>query len=317
MNNLEHIPYSAVRHPSAVTYAEWRKGLQPRYGRAWRDIALGYFFLIALLVAASFLPQQRLLAVIAIALGGGLAAGFVLAFLASFLHEAGHFNLHPDKKTNDRLADIFLGLLFGVSIRAYRKIHWQHHLQLGTPDDTETSYFNALTTQFFLESFTGIHLLKVILKKSGHQLLTPEMKKQSGRMLLACAFLNLCITIGLAAAGLWATAGMWVMSVLIFFPFFATVRQLLEHRSELAERSADYTRQEHGRVTRIFASGLFSRLFGSAGFNKHMIHHWDPNISYTRLDEIEGFLLECEATRELVKNSHTTYFKTLRKLLRS
>jgi fatty acid desaturase len=317
MNNLEHLAYVDVRDAGAVSYAEWRKGLQPNYGKAWRDIALGFVFLVGIPVVSGFLPQERLLPAIAEVLIGGLLTGFTLAYLASFLHEAGHFNLHRDKKKNDKLADIFLGILFGISIKAYRKIHWQHHLQLGMPDDTETSYFNALTPGFFLESFTGIHLLKVIAKKSGHHLLTDNMKKQSFRMLLACAVLHLAIMVSLLVAHLWVTAAIWVTAMLIFFPFFATVRQLLEHRSELAEKNTDYTKEAHGKLSRIFASDLFSRLFGSAGFNKHMIHHWDPNISYTRLNEIEEFLSRCDSTRELVATSRTTYFKTLRKLLRS
>lgn len=316
MNNLEHLEYTAVRHPSSGSYAEWRKGLHPRYGRVWRDIALGYFFLMAFPLAGSFLPQTTWWLAPVEILVGGFLTGFTLAYLASFLHEAGHFNLHADKKKNDRLSNIFLGWLFGVSIKAYRRIHWQHHLELGTPADTETSYFNALTPGFFLESFTGIHLLKVMAKKSGNELLTPSMKRSSLQLLAAGGLLHLAIVTGLLLLHLWVTAAIWIAAMLIFFPFFATIRQLLEHRSELAEKTIDYTQQPHGRLSRIFASDGFSRLFGSAGFNKHMIHHWDPNISYTRLDEIEEFLLQCDSTRTLVESSHTTYFKTLRKLLR-
>ena len=33
----------------------------------------------------------------------------------------------------------------------------------------------------------------------------------------------------------------------------------------------------------------FSRYFGGAGFNRHLLHHLDPSISYTRFDEFERF----------------------------
>jgi fatty acid desaturase len=315
MNNLEEISYKDVRHQNKLTYAEWRKQLRPVYGIVWRDIFLGYLGLAAIIFLSTKVSFTQPVIFILGLVVGSVLIGVLLAYLALFLHEAGHFNLHPDKKTNDRLATIFLGILFGTSIKAYRKIHWQHHLHLGSTEDTETSYFNALTPSFIIESFTGIHLLKVILKKNKKDILTPEMKSNSLQLLAACALLHLSIVAVLLWFSFSAAAIIWVAGMLVFFPFFATLRQMLEHRSELADKKTDFKSVNHGKLSRLFASDLFSKVFGAAGFNKHMIHHWDPNISYTRFDEVEKFLSECDTTHEIVNKSRTTYFKTLRKLL--
>ncbi len=315
MNNLEDIDFHTVQHPDNRIYSLWRKSLTPHYGRAWRDIFWGYTGLITILFLSSFLRYDSPVLYIIGILTGIVLLGSVLAYLSLFLHEAGHFNLHPDKKKNDRLAAIFIGILFGTDIKSYRKIHWQHHQHLGTTSDAENSYFNAPTPFFLFETFTGLHLFKILRKKNDHQLLTQQMKKDSFQMLVAGALLNALILFVFIITKSWAAAIIWMAGMLIAFPFFATIRQILEHRDELADQKINYHTVNHGKLTRIFTSGLFSRFFGAAGFNKHMIHHWDPQISYTRLKDIEQFLFECPDTAELIKNSKTTYFKTFRKLV--
>ena len=70
----------------------------------------------------------------------------------------------------------------------------------------------------------------------------------------------------------------------------------------------------HGKVSRLFTDTWLSRSFGSAGFTRHMLHHWDPQISYTRLGEIETFLARCEKTAPFIQASKTTYVTVFKKL---
>jgi fatty acid desaturase len=315
MTNLEEIAYADAIHPDGRSYAEWRKDLKPRYTVVWRDIVFGYLGIGAILFLASFLPINRPVLYGIGSLVGAVTLGSVLACLSLFLHEAGHFNLHSRKKINDRLAFIFLGIPFGTDINCYRKIHWQHHLHLGTTADAENSYFNALTPFFLFETFTGLHLLKVLRRKNANHLLTQRMRRNSFRVLLVSGLLSIAITLIFILTEFWAGAFMWLTGMFIFFPFFATIRQILEHRDELAQQKINYYHVNHGKLTRIFTSDLFSRFFGGAGFNKHLIHHWDPQISYTRLNDIEQFLSQCPATKAFVQNASTTYFKTFRKLV--
>ncbi len=316
-NNLEGISFDEVAGEDGVSYTVFRNQLSPRYSTVFFDISKGYFFLLlvsGLLIYLSLHFQKFWWVIIP---GGALLIGYCAAYIALFIHEAGHFNIHPDKKTNDRLANIFLCLPFGLSMKAYRKIHWQHHLHLGTPSDAEVSYFNALTRLFILETLTGIHLLRTVMKKGKSTLLTKEQLRQS-RVMLAGGFLfHAIILLTAFFAGAWPFAISWLLGFSVFFPFFASIRQILEHRDELARRTTDFYKEQHGKVSRLFVHSIFSSSFGSAGFTRHMIHHWDPQVSYTRLADIELFLSKSEKTAAVIRASKTTYISVLKKLLKA
>lgn len=51
-------------------------------------------------------------------------------------HEASHYVLHPSRRLNE-LQGVVLGSIILTPISAYRWVHNQHHLHLGTPRDTE------------------------------------------------------------------------------------------------------------------------------------------------------------------------------------
>lgn len=134
-------------------------------------------------------------------------------------------------------------------------------------------------------------------------------------MLIAGFLLHSAILITAFVMGHWAFATTWIIGFGIFFPFFATIRQILEHRDEFADSGADFTKQPHGKLSRLFIHTILSSTFGAAGFTRHIIHHWDPHVSYTRLGEIEIFLAGCNKTASIITLSRTTYRKTLKKLL--
>lgn len=316
-NNLEGIEFTDVTDKDGLSYKSFREQLKPIYRKAWFDIFKGHFFL-ALVVAASIFAGRRLPSywwvIIPLA---AMLIGYIAAYLALFIHEAGHFNLHPDKKTNDTLATVFLCLPFGLSVKSYRKIHWQHHMHLGTPEDAEVSYFHPLSKLFFAESLTGIHLLRTMRRKDANKVLTDEQISESRTMLAAGALLHIALITVAFLAGHWIEAVSWIIGFGIFFPFFATIRQILEHRHELAKAKTDFYKETHGKVSRLFTNTILSSSFGSAGFTRHMIHHWDPQVSYTRLRDIEAFLSSSQQTADIVLNSKTNYRSVLKKLLRA
>ncbi len=314
-NNLEGIGFDEVTDSSGISYTLFRNSLHPRYSAVVFDILKGYFFLLLTACAIIFLDYHFHSFWWIIVPAGSFLIGYIAAYLALFIHEAGHFNIHPDKKKNDRLATIFLCLPFGLSLKSYRKIHWQHHVHLGTPQDAEVSYFHALTKLFVVETLTGIHLLRTMMRKEGNDVLTKEQLNQSRMMLVAGAFLHLIILTAAFLTNNWPFATAWILGFGLFFPFFATIRQILEHRDELANHSTDFYKQPHGKISRLFVHTILNSSFGSAGFTRHMIHHWDPLISYTRLKDIEAFLSKSEKTTLIIKASKTTYTSTLKKLL--
>ena len=317
MHNLEDILFEEVINTNGLSYAEYRKTLKPGYLTTWLHIAGGLLILV-LLSAAEFFITRRFpgwfwltIPVFSILLW------FCIAYISLFIHEAGHFYLHPDKKTNDILANIFLCSWMGLDIKAYRKIHWQHHMHLATPEDTENSYFNPLRLSFILETLTGIHLLRVITSKSNKEFLGKSLTKRATYMLLTGMFINLAILLFAFFSHQWPFAISWILAMIIFFPFFATIRQVLEHRDELALKEKNYYKSSRNKVSRLFSGSLFSRLFGPAGFNKHMIHHWDPHLPYTTLGRVEKFLLHCPRTSSMIESSRTTYFSVFKKIFSS
>ena len=97
-NNLESIRFEEVSDNNGISYTEYRQTLTPRYHKVAADILKGYIFLffisgMIILLTDRFFSIWWLYSLI-----GALLIGYTVAYLALFIHEAGHFNLHPDKR---------------------------------------------------------------------------------------------------------------------------------------------------------------------------------------------------------------------------
>jgi fatty acid desaturase len=280
-------------------YATFRNALKPYHARVWRDIAGGY---AALAASVTLVGMAGLLT----APLGAILIGFFVAYLQLFIHEAAHYGLAKDREANDWLANCLICWQVGTDIASYRATHWEHHRSLGGPGDTEVSYRNRLTLSFTAAMVTGLHAVRVFLSRK------PGSKEALGRSrwpLIRGAATHAAILAGLVVVGWWAAAMAWVAGMGIIFPFFATMRQLLEHRPMAGDGGGT-------AVTRLFGDGPFACLFGGAGFNRHMLHHLEPQVSYTRLAQLEAYLMMTSAREELDAR-RGTYWRTLASLIRS
>jgi fatty acid desaturase len=305
---------------SGVPYREFRRSLKPRWVRVWLELGAAYLVLAAVLAALVLLDPALPGAVLA-ALAGALLIGYTIHFINCFFHEAAHHNLVPGRRRNDLVANLLMSWLFGSSIALYKRIHWQHHRALGTTMDSENSYFDALRVRYLVEGLTGMKLLRTLRQHRETESLFEQRgrrgREDAGRLAwLSCAgIVNLGITGALAFAfGSPVAAIAWLGGLLIVFPFMASLRTVLEHRSEDADARVDYREVEHGPVNRLFGSGPLASTMGSAGFNRHAIHHWEPQLSYTRLPDVEAYLLRTEVA-PLVRERQTTYTDTFLRLL--
>lgn len=293
-----------------VGYGRYRRSLTPRYAKVWRDIALAYAGLAAILAlaASARTPAMGLVA----AAFGAVGIGYAIAFLQLFIHEAAHGNLAADRKTNDRIADGLIAWQVGTTIADYRRTHSEHHRSLGEAGDTEVSYRTELTPRFILEMITGVHALRVFLGRGrsagaeGGE--TKGRTARAWRAPLVGAAIHIALIASLLAMGAWPAALAWVAGVGSIYPLLATLRQLLEHRPTRAEGRA-------GAVTRLFGDGIFASTFGGAGFNRHFLHHLEPQISYTRLAEYEAYLSTTLLGPSLAAR-RTSYARTFWTLLR-
>jgi len=207
----------------------------------------------------------------------------------------------PNRKLNDLLADWLLWPLFALPIRGYRRSHMQHHVHLGDHQDTELSHYECLNPWYFTRAITGIHvaqLRRMVRPKAVAPDVEPVIRQRSAvskaEVLVALArtmLLRGSIMAIAAFYGLYGSALAWLFGFLVMYPAFNSTRQALEHRSYDATCDVDFSRVEHGPINRLFVDDPFSRFFGAAGVNRHLLHHWDPGISYTRFPDMEAFIL--------------------------
>jgi hypothetical protein len=47
-------------------------------------------------------------------------------------------------------------------------------------------------------------------------------------------------------------------------------------------------------------------MLGGVGFNRHLLHHWDAGVSYTRLGELEDWLSTTNVAG-ILSERQTTY----------
>lgn len=280
-------------------YAAFRNALVPDYGKVKRAMASAYLALAAIVVGAGILGPLAIPV-------SAIAIGFTIAYLQLFLHEAAHFGLAADRDHNDRTANRLICWQVGTDIASYRAAHWEHHRSLGGPKDTEISYRNAPSPRFLLQMLTGVHAVRVFAKRNHAPVRSPSKNLWP---LVRGASVHLILLTSLMIVGWWAAVVAWIAGVSIFFPFFATLRQILEHRPG---RTGGAGRA----VTRLFGDDLLSRLLGGAGFNRHMLHHLEPQVSCTRLAELEAYLNRTSAKAELDAR-RSTYLSAFLTLVRS
>lgn len=293
-------------------YLRFVNALSPRHWRTWRDMALGYLFL-GLVLYGTGLPSSTAGRVVAMLLGS-VAVGYGVAYLQLFLHEASHHNLAPGRRRNDWLCDAVISWQVGTTVARYRPIHFAHHRHLGTAADTENSYFRPLNARLIMETLTGVHALRVLRNRQRRLTgLAPDTGNAAGSPAapwLRAILLHALVCTGAYALSGWPGLGAWLLGVGGCYPVFATLRQLLEHRSLEADPAVDYAKRDHGALTRLFGAGPLASTFGGAGFNRHLLHHWEPQVPYTRLKDLERFLSGTSAAPILAAR-RSTYLGTL------
>lgn len=291
-----------IFHPPIEIQAQWQKveaHLMPKYYVMYTTMvtAIICLFLGAYLFSFVESADWSNLAKATLAFGLSFHFAFFMQFYTIHFHEASHYNFHPNKKTNDLLATIFITPLIGLPIGPYRRSHWDHHLYLGSDRDTEISYMTELNMWALVKLFTGLYSLGVIARYmknlSGPKNQANKNPSSKSKTKLKDNFLFILFIFGvthfLIVLLLYMTIGpfsalAWAYSVVISGPALAYLRQTLEHR---ASDFSDYNRA----TNRAFGTSLFAKCFGGAGFNRHILHHWSPKTHFTLFDDYEKFIL--------------------------
>ena len=306
----------AITNSKGTPYIEFIKTLSPRYGRLYLDIALGYAALILTGALVVVLPANGVIPGWLAAVLGEVSVGFWIAYLQLFIHEGAHFNFSPDRSHSDMLCNLLIAWIIGTSVQNYRIIHFQHHRALGSVEDSEATYFFPLNVLFIIKGLSGIRVLEVLASRKALRTKKETVRDERGKYvgLAGIAAHIVILTATYIFGSIWLSLA-WIGGVCAIFPLCGALRQLLEHRDERADAKANYFETDHGTYTRMFGSDVFSAIFGGAGFNRHLLHHWEPSISYTNLPELEAYLLDTDAA-PLIEMRRSSYFKTFASLFR-
>ncbi len=324
--------YSATFHKlrsglvssDGTRYKEFVRTLKPDYFKVYRDIAFGYLAVAASLVITFCIASQ--VSTIGSVITGSVLVGYWVAYLQLFMHEGAHYNLAEVKERSDFLCDTLIGWLVGIDVRSYRKVHFQHHRALGTMHDSEHTYFFPLNLLFVIKGLTGWRVVEVLMSRRRFldQIKSPtrdkferspsdagsECASKSRSSVMALGLLaHSCIVAIFFVFGWHTLVGAWLIGMFMIFPFFGALRQLLEHRMETADPAVDHFKTGHGAFSRMFGDDVFSATFGGAGFNRHLLHHWEPQISYTNLKELETYFHKTEMS-VIINRRRSTYFET-------
>jgi fatty acid desaturase len=209
-------------------YIEFVRGLKPNYRVVYRDIAVGYVCLLMSLLLTELLIHLGVSVWLMVPVGA-ILIGYWFAYLQLFIHEGAHYGLAPDKEHSDRLCDLLISVMIGTSVAAYRPIHFQHHRNLGTVQDSEFTYFFPLNLLFVVKGMFGIRAIEVILSREARSKPSNGTGFATGALvrIAAGAALHVVVVGTLVLLGFWAAALAWIVGVALVFPFFGALRQLL------------------------------------------------------------------------------------------
>lgn len=314
--------YSSIKKENLVNshgvrYYDFLETMPPRYSIVWVHLLSGHLSIVVVSLASILIGVRNPSLIPILVLLSSIILGYAVAYIMLFIHEAAHYNLAKSRKKNDILANIFIGSLLGLHIKDYREIHWGHHRYHGQINDPEHIYFDPLNISFFVESLSGIKLIRVFLDRNkrlkGSDPVLGQKSWESKMMMVAGLFINGTIILFSFWSGYLFFILIWLAAFMIFFPFFASLRPILEHRDEHAKASIDYSKVPHGVTNRLLGDGPITSTFGGAGFNRHLLHHIEPKVSYTRLREFETYLMDTQFKEE-IKRHKTTYWKTFKNL---
>jgi len=256
------------------------------------DLKSNYFVFSILILASTFLT-------------------LLVHRLLLLIHEGAHLQFAKKRNLNDLISNIFAGVFLGTEVGSYRKIHTLHHRNLGNPSDPENSYENEFDFTWLLTVFSGLHTLKTLKRRDDRS----NSRSQLLTSICTVIIHGSIIFYGLHS-GEYLFISAWIASWFLLMPALTATRNLIEHRFSDSAMHFEIQKSLKGfsnSTTRIFTLDRKSRMLGSVGFDRHLIHHWDPSISAKDLEQVHRFLLTTELA-SMLKDMPTTYFAAAKSL---
>ena len=163
----EFIKLKAQIVNNGISYSSFKQNLRTNYKKVYFLIFLPFLFLLLSIsighyVEITFATNILMKIITSIFVAGFI--GLVLHNMQNIMHAAIHYDLHPNKIINDKIANFTVGLFTACEVKQGRKIHSLHHTISGSEKDPESSYLQPLNYKKIISYFTGIEILKYISK---------------------------------------------------------------------------------------------------------------------------------------------------------
>lgn len=241
--------------------------------------------------------------------------------LQILLHEGVHFQIHPNRKWNEKLTEIFCAIPFLGLLRHYRHFHFLHHRHLTNAEkDPEIEFYfeqgyqfkkktrRGLAKMLFLD-FCGYHYFQFFVSYNRylyHESRAGRIEKMSQYEWISCLLVAIIVIVLIVFDTSFELVFYWFLPQFTFLFLFLKLQGYGEHgeRSVNAEQSTYF--HEFGWLTRFFIYPLNSHL--------HLEHHLYPSVPWYRLWDLRNS--ELKLGRKLVcKNYFFGNQSVLKKVL--
>lgn len=209
-------------------------------------------------------------------------------------HDAVHVNVARDKRVNDIVTNVLIGVPQLVPVEVYRRLHLAHHARLGTDADPERLLLYrdqpwdyrplgswALTRQLAGDLFMVNNFRT--LKHFSREMRDPESKLALPPLRLHPELWGVvAVYVGLAVAGLAVDAGSFARFALVWFVPLVTLTQAIQKVRSFVEHAP----MDADELTYSWRPGWFGRLvLWPYHINYHREHHVHPRVPWYRLPE--------------------------------
>jgi len=244
--------------------------------------------LLEWLIIASLFYVNAMYENIALLVISIILIGSRLHALGVFMHEATHYRLHPNRKVNDFIGNVFCAWPILTTLTAYRKNHLAHHRHMNTSDDPD--WFSKIDVQYsqfpmmrreivlsYLKALSGVMFFTFYLKRTLD--ISKNEKTDTAKNIDKVKRFGsyVFILVGFYFTGYFSLIILlWLIPIMTSLVFFAHIRSVAEHFSLPLEHKLN--------STRTVKANWWEKIFCAPyNVNYHLEHHLYPSIPWYNL----------------------------------
>jgi len=221
--------------------------------------------------------------------------GIVQHAMLNLTHEASHYLIWADRRSNDLITNLFASLPICHTVASYRMTHVDHHRYLRSVNDP-SGYVTGpgLSRADIRHTLLALLAGRLVWELAARSLLgrrlaaqaageADEMKATDRRRLILVAVYQLAaggVAYATGCVDLWIA---WLVVVMTITPTLEGIRSMVEHRFPDDVELRQHTRSHHRNIV---VSGLLAPFF-----QYHWEHHLFPTIPHHQLAHVHEVAL--------------------------